>query len=71
MRNEFTAQIQRDGEWFVAWCEEVPEANGQGRTRDECLQSLRSAIELVLDERRTDARRNVAAGVEETVIAVG
>ena len=71
MRNEFTAQIQRDGEWFVAWCEEVPEANGQGRTRDECLQSLRAAIELVLDERRTDARRNAAEGVEETVIAVG
>ncbi len=29
MRNEFTAIIERDGDWFVAQYPEVPEANGQ------------------------------------------
>jgi predicted RNase H-like HicB family nuclease len=33
-------------------CPEVPEANGQGKMREECLESLAAAIELVLDYRR-------------------
>jgi hypothetical protein len=28
MHNEFTAVIQRDGAWYVAYCPEVPGANG-------------------------------------------
>jgi predicted RNase H-like HicB family nuclease len=34
----------------------VPEANGQGRTREECLESLRQAILLLMEDRREDAR---------------
>ena len=30
MRNEFTAVIERDNDWFVAWSPEIPGANGQG-----------------------------------------
>jgi hypothetical protein len=29
MRNEFTAIIESDGKWYVAYCAEVPGANGQ------------------------------------------
>lgn len=49
-----TAEIHRGGEWFVAFCPEVPEANGQGRTQDECLQSLREAILLLMADRREE-----------------
>jgi len=49
MRNEFTAIIERDGPWFIAYCAEVPGANGQGKTREECLDSLRAAIMLILE----------------------
>lgn len=52
MRNEFTAIIERDGDWFISYCPEIPGANGQGRTRAECVDSLRSAIELILEESR-------------------
>jgi hypothetical protein len=52
MRNEFTAIVEQDGPWFVAYCAEVPGANGQGKTREECLANLREAIALVLDHRR-------------------
>ena len=48
MRNEFTAIIEQDDLWFIAYCPEVPGANGQGRTKDEAVRSLASAIELVL-----------------------
>ena len=30
LRNEFTAVIERDGEWFIAYSPEIPGANGQG-----------------------------------------
>lgn len=64
MQNEFTAVIERDGEWFVAWCPEVPEANGQGKTLEECRNSLIGAISLVLKDRREDAFR----GMPETAL---
>ena len=48
MRNEFTAIIERDGEWFIAYCPEIPGANGQGRTKEEARESLAEAIRLFL-----------------------
>jgi len=39
MRNEFTAIVEQDGPWFIAYCAEVPGANGQGKTREECLKN--------------------------------
>lgn len=50
MRNEFTAVIERDGEWFVAWSPEVPGANGQGHTEEGCRESLTAAIRLIQDD---------------------
>lgn len=50
MKNEFTATIRRDGSWYVAFCPEVPSANGQGRTRDEALLSLGEAIDLLFED---------------------
>ena len=35
MKNEFTAIIEQDGEWYIAHCPEIPGANGQGKTKDE------------------------------------
>jgi hypothetical protein len=52
MRNEFTAIIEQDEGWFIAYSPEVPGANGQGRTKDQAMQSLAQAIELILLDRR-------------------
>jgi predicted RNase H-like HicB family nuclease len=57
MEIPLTAEIHREGEWFVAFSPEVPEANGQGRTREECLESLRAAILLLMEDRREEARK--------------
>ena len=57
---QFTAVIHR-GEpsegGFWATCIEVPGANGQGETKDECLQNLREAIQLMLESEREEAFR--------------
>lgn len=57
MTNEFTAVVERDSEWFIAYCAEIPGANGQGRTREEALESLRAAVALILEDRRSHCRR--------------
>lgn len=59
MRNELTAIVEKDGEWFVAYCPEVPGANGQGHTKEECLRSLSEAISLILEDSRGGALRGV------------
>jgi hypothetical protein len=41
MRNEFTAIVERHGRWLIAYCPEIPGANGQGKTKAEALKSLR------------------------------
>ena len=69
MHNEFTAIIEQDGEWFIAYSPEIPGANGQGRTRDLARANLGEAIALILEDRREDALRGVPVGaVRETVI---
>lgn len=68
MHNEFTAIIERDEDWFVAYCAEVPGANGQGRTPAEAREDLAAAIALLLADRREDALRGVPPeAIRETV----
>jgi predicted RNase H-like HicB family nuclease len=50
MRNEFTAIIERDGKWYIAYCPEVPGANGQGGTKESARKNLAQAIALILDD---------------------
>ena len=68
MHNEFTAVIEKDGKWHIAYCPEVPGANGQGRTKKECLDNLREAINLILEDRREDMLRGIPhSAIRETV----
>src|SRR5436309_1114760 len=68
MRNEFTAVIEKDGAWNIAYCPEIPGANGQGRTKEKCRASLAEAIALILEDRREEGLRGVPRGaIRETV----
>jgi len=53
------AVYERDADWVIAYCPEVPGANGQGRTKQEARESLSHAIVLVLGDRRDDGLRGV------------
>ncbi|MFQ5673959.1 MAG: type II toxin-antitoxin system HicB family antitoxin [Nitrospinales bacterium] len=59
MHNEFTAIIEKEGPWYFAYCPEMPGANGQGQTVEECRENLAEAISLILQDRREDALRGV------------
>ena len=71
MRNEFTAVIERDGEWFIAYCPEIPGANGQGRTKAEARKSLADAIGLILEDRRRDGLRGLPRDAVREKVVVG
>ena len=71
MRNEFTAIIERDGDWFIAYCPEIPGANGQGRrTKQEARERLAGPIALILENRREDSLRGVPVEVERETVVV-
>jgi predicted RNase H-like HicB family nuclease len=71
MRSEFTAVVEPDGPWHIAYCAEVPGANGQGATREECLDSLREAIALILDHRRQESLRALPPEAGQELVVVG
>jgi len=69
MHNEFTAIIEKDGDWYIAYCPEIPGANGQGKTKDECRISLAESIHLILEDRRKDTEAGIPDdAIRDTVI---
>jgi len=69
VHNEFTAIIEQDGAWYIAYCLEIPGAIGQGHTPDEARESLAEAIALILADRREDGLRGVPPeAICETVV---
>jgi len=70
MSNTFTAIFERDEGWYIAYCPEVPGANGQGRTKEEARESLAEAIKLILQDRREDALRGLPDDAEQDTVTV-
>lgn len=48
-QREFTAIYQKRGKWTVAWVEEIPGVNTQGRTIKEAKENLKEALRLILE----------------------
>lgn len=71
MRNEFTAVVEQDGPWYIAYCAEVPGANGQGSTREECLDNLKQAIALILEYRLEESLRSLPPEAKQELVVVG
>ncbi len=69
MEREFTAVIEKRGRWYVAYVEEIPGVNTQGRTLAEARRNLKEALRGILElnrrlaskQRSRDARREPIA----------
>jgi predicted RNase H-like HicB family nuclease len=57
MHNEFAPVIEEDGDWFIGYCPEIPGANGQGHSVEECRANLSEAIALILEDRTHSKQR--------------
>jgi predicted RNase H-like HicB family nuclease len=69
VRNEFTAIVEQEGPRFI--CAEGPGANGQGKSRQECLASLREAIALILEHRREESLRSLPPDAGQELVVLG
>lgn len=58
----FTAVFEQDGGWWIGYVEELPGANAQGETLEECRESLKEAVALVLETNRELTRREFEDG---------
>jgi len=70
MKHEFTAIFERDGDWYISYCPEIPVANGQGRTKEQARHSLSDALALILEDRREDALRGVPDDAERETVTL-
>jgi len=69
MLAHFTAIYEKGKKYYIGYCPEVPGANGQGETIEECREGLRETIKLILQDRLEDALRGVPEGaIQETVV---
>ena len=68
----FTAVYEKVNEGYIAWVEEIPGANTQGKTLAEAKSNLEEAIELVLDSYRRITRKNTRnRKLRKEIIAIG
>ncbi len=71
MKGEFTAIIEavpEGGYWAI--CLEIPGANGQGETIEEAENSLRAAIQLILEDRKADILRGLPDNVIQQKVLI-
>jgi predicted RNase H-like HicB family nuclease len=66
----YTVVARRDGRWWVGWVEEIPGVNSQGKTREELLDNLRSALTEMLEMNRFEALTAMEGEYEEVSIEV-
>jgi predicted RNase H-like HicB family nuclease len=64
----YTALIQQSGDWWIGWVEEVPGVNSQGKTREELMENLHSALREALEMNRADALSACEGPYEEVSI---
>ncbi|MGF1523592.1 MAG: type II toxin-antitoxin system HicB family antitoxin [Leptolyngbyaceae cyanobacterium] len=69
MKAELTAIIEAAAEGgYWAICPQIPGANGQGETIEEAKESLKGAIQLIIEDRLEDIRRGLPQdAIEETL----
>ena len=70
MRNEFTAIVKQDGEWWIGWIEELTGVNCQEHTREELMESLRVTLKEALELNKQEALAAAGAGFLEETIAL-
>ena len=59
VQRTFTVRLRKDEEsgYYAARCVELPEAISQGKTEEEALTNLKEALQLVLEEYESEAKK--------------
>jgi len=69
MGYKFTAVFEKGEKYYIGYCVELPEANGQGETLEECKKNLIEAIKLVLEDRKESITKYLdKEAIEEEIL---
>ncbi len=69
MNNSYTAILKQDGDWWIGWVEEVPGVNGQEKSKEALLASLKVILREALEFNREEAREAAQADyIEEPIL---
>ncbi|MDP3735023.1 MAG: type II toxin-antitoxin system HicB family antitoxin [bacterium] len=66
-QREFTAIYQKRGRGIVAWVEEVPGVNTQGRTLQEAKENLKEALQLIFETNHALAIGKAVDALRESI----
>jgi predicted RNase H-like HicB family nuclease len=59
MPKELTAVFEKHGDWYVAYLEEIPGVNTQGKTKEEARANLEDALQIFLEANRELAKKDL------------
>ena len=68
MAHTFHIVFEQDEDWIIGYCPEVPGANGQGRTEEECRQNVLDAVELILQHRLQETLKGISEDAKIEVL---
>lgn len=64
MSEHLTAVYEKHGDWYVAYLEEIPGVNTQGKTKEEAKANLEDALQEFLAANRELARQGISGKAE-------
>jgi len=73
MQREFTSVIEKRGNWYIGYVEELPGVNTQGKTLKEVRENLKEALYLIIEANRelaTKSQGNAIITKEPIIIEI-
>ena len=70
MREQYTAVIKNEDDWWVGWIQEVPGVNCQEGSREELLETLKITLRETLEFNEQDALNAAGSDFHEEKIAL-
>ncbi len=64
MKREFTAIIERRGNWYIGYIEEISGVNTQGKTIKEVRENLREALKLIMEANKSLVEKELKGKAE-------
>ena len=69
-KNEYTAIMKQEGDWWIGWIEEVPGVNCQEKDMQTLRQTLKITLKEALEFNRRDAVSTAGQDFHEEKISV-
>lgn len=70
LMSSYTAVVKKNSEWWIGWIEEPPGVNAQGKSREELLENLRSALKEMLEINRERALEAIGDNYQEEILVL-